>query len=722
MRAYSKQTFDEFYVDIDTRNTSFVKMALVLHEYGVSNYYFFLKLYNKNLVGVDPYSKEVSKNYELQAQILKECATNRWYFFREVFRVQETGASTDVGGGTRFELNRGNLAYLWATELNLSTYLILPRQVGKTWVAIADIVYDHHFNKNTNVLHFNKDQSNANDNLRRIQIAINMLPLYLQHSNIELLRAQDKRRVKNNEKTIRNSLNSTILAMSSAGNEAKADAMARGKTAEKIWYDEFAFIFFNGIIYSAAYPAHQKAAEVAKKNKVPYSITITTTPGDLASPHGKYAYEFMEKCLKFTEDLFDYEYDELMDLVNRRKTSKTVPFIFIQFMYWQLGKTEKWYIEVSSSINDPIKSRREFLLEWINTNAESPFDPDDIEMIARYSMDMEKSNPKVIKLNKYYTMTIYGEYKGRKPIPIGIDVATGKNQDSTAIVAIHPDTLVPIAVFRSNQISSKELRKLIATIVRKIYPNSIITIENNSIGQPLISELMGTDIERVLYREKKNKKVDRGVNNFTRKRNSVEYEFGHNTNGSTRVQMMEMLEDIVHISPQHLGIPEIYNEVRHMVRRSGRICHSSATHDDCTMAYLGILWVIRYGKGLRGTGIYYNIGGSEDDDGFREAFDEEYDKRIASIIMNRGQRNPDDDVYERFTTEHKVETSTSLWEKEHDRYIKELDRQHGVLDYWTEEEMNSDEGDSYDFLDDSDNTEYGYGYSESGIFSNYLDF
>lgn len=685
MKAYSKQTFDEFYVDIDTVNDSFVKMAVVLHNYGVSNYYFFLKLYNKNLVGVDPYSDEVANNYKLQAQILKECATNRWYFYREVFRVQETGASTGIGGGTAFELNRGNLAYLWATELNLCTYLVLPRQVGKTWVAIADIVYDHHFNKNTNILHFNKDQSNANDNLRRIQIAIGMLPIYLQHSNDEYLSASDKRKTKNNEKTIRNVLNSTIIAMSSASNSGKADAMARGKTAEKIWYDEFAFIFFNGVIYSAASPAYEKAAEVAKKNKVPYAITITTTPGDLASPHGEYAYNFMEKCLRFSEDLFDLAYDELIERVNKRIGA--VPFVFIQFMYWQLGKTDEWYIDVSAKINDPIKSRREFLLEWIDTNAESPFDVEDIEIIARYSLDMEKSNPTVVKLNKFYTMTIYSEYKGRKPVLLGVDVAGGRGQDSSTLVAVNPETLIPMAVFKSNQIGSKDFKKLINTVVAKIYPNSILTIENNSIGTALINELMGTHAGRVLYREKKNKMVDTGgVNDFTKKKKVTQYEYGHNTNANSRSQMMEMLEDIVHNSQIHLGFPELYSEIRHMVRKGGRIQHSNSTHDDVTMAYLGVLWIVRYGKGLKGSGIYYNITGV-DEDGNEYHVDTKYMHKISKLI-DKGKLSQEDEYIARMTEEHDYETSTSMREKEQARYLKELDRVHGVLDFMDEDELN----------------------------------
>lgn len=149
----------------------------------------FLRIDNKNLIGVDPYDPDLTE--ALRIQIFKECMQNRWYFFREVFRVTGPGASIESGGGFQFELNRGNLAYLWAMELNISAYLIMPRQTGKTWAAIADITWVHQFKRGSTVLHFNKNQKDANDNLQRIQDAIRMLPNYMQHSNEENLDAAE---------------------------------------------------------------------------------------------------------------------------------------------------------------------------------------------------------------------------------------------------------------------------------------------------------------------------------------------------------------------------------------------------------------------------------------------------------------------------------------------------------------------------------------------------
>ena len=686
MKLYNEQTLEKYKVDWDTTNTSFLKMAALLCHAGIKNCYFFLKLNDEKLSGVDPYSSNLSD--EMKMRIFKECSVNRWYFYREVFRVIEPGASTEVGGGCEFKLNRGNLAYLWACELNISCYLIMPRQTGKTWAAIADCCWVHQFIRGSGILHFNKNQSDANMNLRRIQDAIRMLPMYLQHSNYDNLDPADKRRVKNNEKSIRNAIDSTLEAMASAGNEAKADAMARGKTASKIWYDELAYIFFNEVIYTAATPAFEKAREVAVKNEVPYNITITTTPGDLATPHGAFAYKMMEDAIPFDEQLYDKKRKKLFDIINH--TPDKTDFIFIQFTHLQLGETDEWYLSRAKKMNNPIKARREYLLEWINSNGNSPFDPDDIELIGDMSRQHENDCEKY-KINKYYDLNVYSEYHGKKPVIIGVDVSGGLGRDSTAVVVVNPETLLPMAFFRSNMIPSDHLKKLLITLITKRYPHCILTIENNSVGKPLIDHLRDTSIARCLYKEKKKRNIDQGANNFTKSKKVTMIEYGHHVDATTRGQMMEMLESIVHNSPTHVSYPELYNEIKFLELRNGRIDHSSATHDDCTMAYMGALWIVRYGTGLKGKGIYYTISAEEDD--VSERYDTSETARFArKLLKDRHIKRPtfdedtvktdgSDELIAYMMRDHDILTSASLAEKERKEFYSALDEAEGVDEF-----------------------------------------
>ncbi|WP_300944046.1 hypothetical protein [uncultured Duncaniella sp.] len=677
MKVRNKQTLVTTYIDFDTPNVSFLKMAALLDAEGVDNCFFFLALKNKNLKGVDPY--DPSLDADTMFAIMEECANNRWYFYREVFRVSESGASTEVGGGSPFILNRGNLAYLWAMSLNISAYLIMPRQTGKTWAAIADCTWTHQFVRGSNILHFNKNQSDANMNLRRMQEAISMLPLYLQHSNLDLISPSEKRRVKNNEKTIRNTINATLEAMSSAGNEAKADSMARGKTASKIWWDEFAFIFFNEAMYTASTPAYEKAREVADKNSVPYAISITTTPGDLATPHGAYAYKMMENAIPFTEKMYGYKRDKLFDIIHN--TPDKTDFVFIQFSYLQLGEDEDWYLKRAKKMANPLKARREYLLEWINTNGNSPFDPDDLDLIGDMAKQKELGVQE-FKINKYYNLRVYSEYHGKKPVIISVDVSGSLGRDSSAVVVVNPESLMPMAVFRSNMIPSNHLKKLLVTLVTKRYPHCILTIENNSVGKPLLEELEETSIARCLYKERKKRQVQIGAANATKTKTQISVELGHNVNPTTRPQMMEILETMVHYSPAHMAIPELYNEILHMELRNGRIDHSSATHDDCTMAYLGALWIVRYGVGLKHKGIYWTITDGEDGSNeFRYDTSDSFYRAHQIVFDRTDESDAGEKELERWLqTDQPVEDSGSLGYRERAEFYKALDRQDGLLD------------------------------------------
>jgi hypothetical protein len=116
----------KYYIQHNTKNESFVQMHFLLKAKGIENNDFFLRVYNKHLRKIDPYDADLTE--EEQEAIFLECATNKYYFIREVFRLPENGTSLEIGGGIPFQLHRSNLAQLWASDLNLSTYCIAPRQ------------------------------------------------------------------------------------------------------------------------------------------------------------------------------------------------------------------------------------------------------------------------------------------------------------------------------------------------------------------------------------------------------------------------------------------------------------------------------------------------------------------------------------------------------------------------------------------------------------------
>lgn len=112
------------YYDYYTKNENFLEMSRLLAKQGIKNCNFMLKTIHDELLGIDPYSENLSEN---QKQIIvEECQLNIWYFLREVVRIPAQG-----GGTTSFFLNKSILAQLYLYSLNISSFL---QSVRNTYV------------------------------------------------------------------------------------------------------------------------------------------------------------------------------------------------------------------------------------------------------------------------------------------------------------------------------------------------------------------------------------------------------------------------------------------------------------------------------------------------------------------------------------------------------------------------------------------------------------
>ena len=109
--------------DFSTKNESFIELAYQLKQEGIRNYKFFLILLDEDLVGVDPYDKNLSDGMKLKIQ--KEVMNNYWYYIREVVKIPEPG------GYTFYKLNKLNLAISFCMEMNLNCFIEGPKLV---WV------------------------------------------------------------------------------------------------------------------------------------------------------------------------------------------------------------------------------------------------------------------------------------------------------------------------------------------------------------------------------------------------------------------------------------------------------------------------------------------------------------------------------------------------------------------------------------------------------------
>lgn len=163
---------EDYILHSKTTNTSFIKMYHFLKTKGIKNRTFFLRLYDKDLLNVNPYSLFLTETQKLK--IHAEIVRNPWYYFREVSKLKIPG------GAINFQLHRGNLAQVWCCLNSINFMEMLPRQGGKTQGIVAALNYIAEFvSTNTDITLGNKKFADSKLNLSRFKDQRELLPEWL---------------------------------------------------------------------------------------------------------------------------------------------------------------------------------------------------------------------------------------------------------------------------------------------------------------------------------------------------------------------------------------------------------------------------------------------------------------------------------------------------------------------------------------------------------------
>ena len=595
-----------FFYHISTSNLSFIQTARDLKSLGINNNAFFLSLYNPDLADVDPFSPNLTKE-QVQA-IINECIINPWYFIRECVRIPEQGGGTGPGAGSKFRLHRGNLAACWCFFRNIDLYLVIPRQCFKTHSMLACLNWAYIFGTSNSVFNFsNKSQKDSDDNLRKMKEQKDVLPIYMQHRyGIEIDESGDFKQVKglDNVRTMTNPVNGNrIDSKPSAATEEKADGIGRGNSAPIQFYDEVEFTKYIGTIIMAAGPAYVRAAENAKKNGAMYGRIFITTPGNIDSQPVKDSMSTREQAAVFTERLYDMTEDDIAAFM---KANSRNGIVYIEFNYKQIGMDEEWYQKVCAVSNwDKIKIKREVLLQRIRGTSESPFDPDDLDTINGF----RKEPIDEIMINKIFTLYVYERLDKTVPYILGVDCATGVNNDNTVLMVIDPYTLHPVACMKTPLADAVETAQNIIHVVNRYIPKALVAIESNHLGSAIIAILKRSSIAANLYYDI-DKAMVPDVETRLDKHGMVMNDpnnrrfYGVATTATTRPMMMQILLRHVAERKSDFICRELIDDLNNLIQKaSGKIEAAPGEHDDVVMAYLIALFVYYHGSKLTRYGI-----------------------------------------------------------------------------------------------------------------------
>lgn len=587
--------------DFKTKNKSFLDLYNDLFHLGITNNKFFLKLYDPDLIGIDPYQRILP--IDLQLKIILECIINPWYYLREICRIPEDGCPIEVGGGTMYNIDRNNVA-TWYLFLNgIDAYQSKPRQQGKTQDELAKMCYAYHFGAlSSNFLFFSKDLALAKTNLYRFKCQRDMLPEFMQ---MRLLINEDGSTDKgtNNITTMRNPITgNTVTVMPAATSKDTAIRLGRGATAAFQHYDEFDFIPFIETIMNTAAFAFSKASENAAKNKGLYSRLFSSTPGDMDQRDGAAADAIIKKMLTWTDNYLDMPINKLKAIV--RSVSYN-GIVYVEHTWRQLKLSMEWYEKQCQSVSfDEETILREIDLKRIKGSSRSPFKRSDIIYINNHIREPIMSRDYSKNLCPIYIYeTLYRNY----PYILAVDPAEGLAQDNSAITLINPYTQEAAAEFQSPYISQTDLAALTVKFMDEFCPKAMITPESNK-GREYINRMLETKYRYQIYYDidKLNSKIVDTSDEYgaLRQKSNERRAYGFDTTKSSRPKLFTVLETLVEEQKEKLFTKFIVEDISGLERRtSGRIEAAEKHHDDNVISYILGLYVYYHASNLEEFGI-----------------------------------------------------------------------------------------------------------------------
>lgn len=580
------------YYQMNTKNTSFLEVHRYLRDIGVKNNKFFLVLLDPDLMNVDP--RDPRLNTYMKQKVLMECMRNYWYFLREIVQIPEQGGSAN--GGTPYKLHRGNLALNFCLVFNFNCFVEFPRQCGKSIRCVIRLLWVFLFGTtNSEIMFINKKHDDAKLNLSRLKSIREALPTYLQMAN-EFGRDGKKLKAKSNVETLEHPTNGNrIKTLPSARNKITANQLGRGCTQPLQWYDEYAFMPYNKIVYLSATPAFKKASMNAKGNGAPYGIIISTTPGDLTTEEGLDAYYLKESSTNFSETWYDKSLANLNELLSKNTESS---FVYIRFTYQQLGQSEEYFKSACVDLRKEWSTiRREILLQWSKSSDNSPFSKEDLNIVK----SLIKEPIRTIELCGFYTLNIYEPLNPRNPPLVGVDVSGGFKRDSSAITIVDSGTTRVCADLNCNYINTIDLARVIYELVTRYINNAVVNIERNGgFGASVIAKLMDTSIKKNLYYEIKDRVVEERYNGMrSAKKTQKTKVYGLDSTKDTREKLMDILRQRMEYHKDKFISPIIFSELETLeVKKSGRVEHTSTGHDDQIFSYLLALYIWYEGSDL----------------------------------------------------------------------------------------------------------------------------
>lgn len=452
-----------------------------------------------------------------QIKELQRCATDPEYFIDTYCEIQHA-----VHGSIRFKLRPYQKNIVKTFAENRLSIALAPRQIGKSWIAGAYLLWFAIFHFEKTVLILSNKNENAMEMIHRVRYIYERLPHWIKPGLPE-----DGW----NKHTVGFDNGSRILS------QATSENSGRGFAISLLFLDEFAFVRDN--------VAEEFWGSVSPTLATGGSCIICSTPnGDT----NRFAQIWRGA-------------NTPMDVDSAEGINGFVP---IEIKWDEPpGRDAQFKKEETAKIGET-RWLQEYECRFIS-NLPTLFDPIVTEMLTRLT---DKINP----IGKNGEITFYKLPSPNTIYLVGMDAATGTGSDYTTIEVFEFPSLDQVAEFRSNTTSSVtayHILKKLLRIFEKQGSTVYFSVEANGVGEAIIA----------LYEADDNPPDTAEFVSETGQNRR-----GMTTTGKSKIKACLALKEMVERNSINIKSRLLVGEMKQFVRKGASYTANIGSSDDLIMA------------------------------------------------------------------------------------------------------------------------------------------
>lgn len=470
----------------------------------------------------NPFLKRANEQYEYTAEQVMElskCMEDPEYFIDKYCQIQ-----TATEGSIPFSLRpyQRNIVRTFAD--NRLSIALAPRQIGKSWIAGAFLLWFAMFKFEQTVVIASNKNDNAMEMIHRVRFIYERLPHWLKPGLME-----DGW----NKHSVGFDNGSRIISQATSVNTG------RGLAISLLFLDEFAFVRDS--------VAEEFWGSVSPTLATGGRCIICSTPnGDT----NRFAQLWRGANIPSTEN-------PKIGVNN---------FAPIEIMWNEPpGRDQKFKDAETAKIGE-IRWKQEYECQFLSSD---PLLVDTV-VLANLTGIVDRIKP----IGVSGEIVFYKEPVANTVYLIGMDVATGSGSDFTTIVVYDFPALEQIAEFRSNTMSSVtgyHMLKKLLRIFEKAKGTVYFSVENNGVGEGIMA----------LYEADENPpETAEFVSETGQKRK------GMTTTGKSKIKACMTFKEMVERDSIKIRSKALIAEMKHFVRSKGSYAAKTGSTDDLIMASL----------------------------------------------------------------------------------------------------------------------------------------